>query len=377
MRFNTILFCVLVAQAGLAQWSQTGSLQSARQWHSATLLQNSQILVAGGKGVGGAFPANAELYDPNTGTWGPAGSLANPRIFHSATLLSDGRVVVAGGQYPCCIAQQTVEIYDPATGQWTAGPPLNKGRDAHSATLLQDGRILVAGGEGACPGGGGFICVLSSAEIYDPGTNKWSVTGPMVLPRLAHTATLPPNGQVLVAGGVGASTLTQYGSARCQVYDPSIGTWSLTGQMSVRRGDFTANLLPSGEVLAAAGGADMVTGRNTAELYNPQSGTWGPTGSLHEAREQQASAKLANGRVLVAGGTGVCGVNCPTLSSAELYDPSSGTWAWAGHMAYRRRAHQATTLASGLVLVEGGVPTEAFGAPPLASAELFTPPPRK
>src|SRR5215469_5160622 len=128
MRFLAVMICVLAAKAGMAQWSPTGSLKYARQWHSATLLQNGKVLVAGGKGTNGVFPANAELYDSNSGTWGSGGSLANPRIFHGATLLHDGRVVVSGGQYACCIAQSTVEIYDPATNQWTAGAPMNKGR---------------------------------------------------------------------------------------------------------------------------------------------------------------------------------------------------------------------------------------------------------
>jgi hypothetical protein len=375
MQLRTTLLCVVAAQAAMGQWSPTGSLKYARQWHSATLLQNGMVLVAGGEGTNGVFPAEGELYNPSTGTWGAGRSLAHPRIFHSANLLSDGQVLVAGGQSPSVVGINSVEIFNPATGEWTEGTPMNKGRDSHTGTVLADGRVLVAGGEGACPSGNGFICVLSSAEIYDPRTNKWTETGDMVLPRLNHATTLLPNGQVLVAGGQNANSPTQYGMASCELYDPGTGTWALTGSMSVRRGDFTANLLPSGEVLAAAGGADNITGRTTAELYNPQTGTWGPTGSLHAARERQASATLHKGRVLVTGGTGTCGARgCPTLSSAELYDPSSGTWTLAGNMAHRRWAHQATTLASGLVLVEGGVWTEnIFGAPPLASAEIFTP----
>jgi N-acetylneuraminic acid mutarotase len=369
------MICVVVAPAGMAQWSATGSLKYARQSHSATLLPNGMVLVAGGLGRNGVFPPEAELYDSSAGSWGAGGSLAHPRIFHSANLLSDGRVMIAGGQSPGVIGINSVELFNPATGEWTEGTAMNKGRDTHTGTVLRDGRVLVAGGEGACASGGGLTCVLVSAEIYDPQTGKWSDTGSMHVARLGHSATLLDNGQVLVTGGHNAQANLQYGIASCELYDPGTGTWSLTGPMSVRRGEFTANLLPSREVLAAAGGADMITGRKTAELYNPQTGTWGSTGSLHVARERQASATLSNGRVLVTGGTGTCGAGeCPTLTSAELYDPRSGTWTSAGNMVHRRWAHQATTLPSGLVLVEGGVWTEnIFEAPPLASAEIFTP----
>jgi N-acetylneuraminic acid mutarotase len=275
-----------------------------------------------------------------------------PRIFHTATLLTNGTVLIAGGQSAEEIGQSSTEIYNPSTNQWTLGASLLQGRDSHSATLLPDGRVLVAGGEGECPDQHG-LCVLASAEIYDSATNQWSMTGHMHVRRENHTATLLPNGQVLVVGGTNALAPSQYKIAVCELYDPSAGTWSVTGEMSVRRSEFTANLLPNGQVLVAGGG-----GTKTSAMLVP--------------RESHASALLPEGQVLIMGGTGKdCTPLCNVLGSAEIYDPNTGAWTAAPSMHRRRWARRATTLPSGLVLVEGGVNTEAWDAPPMAEAETY------
>jgi len=272
-------FAFLSVLASFAQWAPANPLKTARQWHSATLLQDGRVLVAGGKGINAVLPPNAEIYDPASGDRQSGGTLNVPRIFHTATLLTNGTVLtkkcqkqkskpckalavvciyrpITGGQSAEEIGQSSTEIYNPSINQWTLGASLLQGRDSHSATLLPDGRVLVAGGEGECPSHHGF-CVLASAEIYDPATNQRSMTGHMHVRRENHTATRLPNGQVLVVGGTNALPSSQYGIAVCELYDPSTGTWSITGEMSVRRSEFTANLLPNGQVLVAGGGGTI------------------------------------------------------------------------------------------------------------------------
>ena len=135
-------------------FGNTGSLNTARYFHTATLLPNGKVLVAGGAGSSGNYLASAELYNPASGSWTPTGSLANARYAHTATLLPNGKVLVAGG------AGTSTELYDPASGTWAVTGNLATGRLYHTATLLPNGKVLVAGGDN--------IGSLASAELYDP-----------------------------------------------------------------------------------------------------------------------------------------------------------------------------------------------------------------
>ena len=189
-----------------------------------------------------------------------------------------------------------------------------------------------------------------------------------------------PDGDVLVAGGFGP---TGDFLASAEVYDPAAGIWSATGSMSTTRDDPTATLLQNGDVLVAGGdGGPSPDGPNTvlasAELYDPGAGTWTATGSLSTAREFQTATLLQNGNVLVAGGDGgpsPDGSGNTVLASAELYRPSSGTWAATASLSNARVLQTATLLQNGKVLVAGGVgpPTDVTSVPLLASAELYTP----
>ena len=182
-------------------WTTTGSLNTARTGHVATLLPNGEVLVAGGGNATGFLPS-AELYDPATGKWTVSGSMATARGQQTATLLPNGEVLVAGGisngsslWSPSCTA--TAEIYNPSTGQWTTTGSMTKSRSNHTATLLKDGLVLVVGG--LC--NGGFSYPDKSAELYDPSTGTWKTTGSMNIARVNTAATLLRNGQVLIEGG--------------------------------------------------------------------------------------------------------------------------------------------------------------------------------
>ena len=163
-------------------------------FHTATLLPNGKVLVAGGYDGNSVALASAELYDPASGTWTATGSLATARDGHTATLLPNGKVLVAGGLDSSQVAFASAELYDPASGTWTATGSLATARYIHTATLLPNGKVLVAGGLTAA-------ALLASAELYDPASGTWTATGSLATARYSHTATLLPNGKVLVAGG--------------------------------------------------------------------------------------------------------------------------------------------------------------------------------
>jgi len=355
LRSIALLACFGVASTAAAAVSfvATGNMTTTRSLHTATLLPNGRVLIAGGI-AGSTYLPSAELYDPATGTFAATGSMGEPHAYHTATPLADGRVLIAGGFNVTNWSLASAELYDPVTGTFTPTGSMAVARYSHTATRLPDGRVLIAGGFSFKLGSG--ATTLASAEIYDPSTGTFTPTGSMSVARQQHMAALLPNGKVLIAGGFSTTSLVS-----AEVFDPVTGSFSITGDMMESRYVATATALSNGKVLVV-GGLDGGVFRSSAELYDPASGSFSFTGNLIQARNRQTAALLDDGQVLVAGGRSSAG----DLASAELYDSATGVFSQTASMTEARYAHTATRLANGRILVAGGSP--------LPSAEVYATP---
>jgi len=328
----------------------TGSLNTARQFHTATMLNNGMVLVAGGVGASGPL-ASAELYNPATGTFTLTGSLNNARSQHTATLLQNGSVLIAGGMNSGgSIA--SAEIYDPASGTFAVVGSLNTARCMHSATMLSNGSVLISGGLDANNN------PLASAELFNPWNGTFAFTGNLNVARNSHTATLLNNGQVLIAGGNPAAAQTA-----AEIYDAPSATFTSTSNLNTGRFNHTATLLNDGTVLLA-GGAAANGALAAAEIYNASTGLFTPSANLNFARFEHTAVLMNNGTVLIAAGFGANGA----LSSAEIYDPVAATFSLTGSLYNARYGHSATLMNNGQTLVAGG-----YSGNYLSSAELYQP----
>jgi N-acetylneuraminic acid mutarotase len=215
-------------------------------------------------------------------------------------------------------------------------------RGNHTATLLPNGKVLLTGGWSAPMVGS------ASAEVYDPGTNFWAAVGSMSAVRIDHTATLLGNGKVLLAGGFnyGIPSSTYHSSA--ELYDPAATTWGSVASMSQARIAPTATLLNDGRVLVTGG--DLF-GTST-ELYDPATDTWAAGPSMGVARHYHTATLLGNGKVLVVGA-----LSSASSANAQLFDPATDTWSSVGSTSpnLHRMGHTATLLPNGKVLVFAGV----------------------
>ncbi len=298
-------------------FSSTGSMAKQRYAHTATLLLDGKVLIAGGFNSTGAL-AGAELYDPATGKFSATGLMTMARYSHTATLLPDGKVLIAGG-YDSTAALASAELYDPKTGAFTATGSMTTARAVQTATLLDDGVVLIAGGY-ASPTPSLSPDILQSAELYHPKTGVFSTLN-LVAPRAGHTATLLHDGLVLLTGGMGygvpdKSLPTVMILASAELYGPKTG--SPTGSMNRPRVNHTATLLPDGRVLLAGGTTNDT--QISAQLYLPKFGTFSDTGDMTASRQFHTATLLPNGKVLIVGGTD----KSHALKSAELFEASNG-----------------------------------------------------
>jgi hypothetical protein len=361
-------FTIQVLAQGFAL---TGSMETERVWHTATLLQDGNVLVSGGAN-NTELSTTAEFYDPTTKVFTQTtGSPTTPRTNATATLLASGKVLITGGKGGGG-ELGTADLYDPASETFAATTTtMSTSRAYHTATLLSDGTVLVTGGLNLAGDSSGTP--VASAEIYNPTTDSFTVTGPMTTGRFFHMATLLGNGMVLITGG-----LNEGGPlASAEIYDPATMTFAATGTMTTVRMGHTATLLGNANVLIAGGAASFGgAATNAAELFDPAAGTFTATNPMTAAHSTHTATLLQNGQVLIAGGASAfyASGQINTISTVELFDPTTGDFTATADMTSVRESHTATLLSSGEVLVAGGsVGTLGYSTATtvLASAELY------
>jgi N-acetylneuraminic acid mutarotase len=345
-------------------WTPTGMTAPLGDF-SATLLANGQVLFAGGGSgeVYGFVTSLAQTFNPATNTWSIVAPLNTARENHTATLLQNGKLLVVGGDVAAGIGYSThsavlssVELYDPAANTWTAEASLITGRTQHTATLLQNGKVLVAGG---LDSNGNLV---STAELYDPNANSWAAAGSLVNPRYQHTATLLNTGKVLLAGGLNGTYSGGYivplGAA--ELYDPSANTWTAAAVMPAGVYGHTATVQNNGTLAITGGYAEGQNGFPAAsaglQLYNPTANSWSQGASMNEVRTQHAATLLSSGQVLVTGGIGISSETgySQTVSPSEIYTPSSNTWTLGAPLNLPRYGHFSILLNDGRVMIVGG-----------------------
>jgi len=351
--------------SGTGAMTEIAAMHIARASHSSTLLPNGKVLIAGGfAGSGGEYRpyASAELFDPGTRTFQAVANMSVGRSAHTASLLKNGKVLIVGGWTGMNDLRGSAEIYDPATSAFTPTGNFVVGRAGNTSTVLADGRVLITGGEDRREN------AMASAEIYDPATGKFTLTGSMVEPRGAHTATVLKNGRVLVVGGGSGHYPSQTIYRSAEIFDPATGKFTLTGEPTVGRHKHAAILLRSGKVLVVGGSdnRDWHGEYASAEIFDPASGTFNASGAMSIPRFKlpAAVALLPNGKVLVAGGG----------AFAELYDETTGAFTRVpGSLGSARFFASATVLPDGKALISGGYAESGGGLPATPAAWLYQP----
>jgi hypothetical protein len=336
------------------RWSATGSLAIGRITHKSTLLVDGRVITTGGNEGG----RSAEFYTPATGAWTQGPSMIDARSYHTSTLLPDGRLFVTGGWYYNTNIR-TAEIYNPTTNNWTAVGNMSVGRYGHQTIYLPapTNKILVMGGYG------NDYSFLRTCELYDFATNQWTITTPMINGRTYFTATyLPSLGKVVVIGG------SNYPDKSAEMFTPSTLQWTRSiNEMSDSSYEHTATLLPNGQVLIA--GISYYVKRTY--LFNPTTNSFISAADITQGRMDASATLLPSGLVLLTGGLDA---GNSISRTAEVYDYNLDMWRPVASMNTGRFRHTSVLLPnassqSPTVLIIGG---QKEMSQSLTSCELFS-----
>jgi hypothetical protein len=343
-----------------------GTLDTGRRGHTATLLDDGRVLIAGGFTVGTAVTDRAEVFDPSTEASTPLSSrMREPRALHTATKLADGRVLLAGGYYEVSIGTlnttRGAEVFDPATDSFGAVGNLILSRTDHAALLLPDGRVLVTGGGTML----GTLTRLDTAEAYDPTTTTWSAwPNRLSHTRSAHGMVDVGAGRYFLAGGSSADL-------RCETFSTATGLFT---PLAVAQPDFT-RFGPAVETFAdgdaAVAGGDSV---GTVLHYDAATNTVVNTGSgLNTPRAYATATRYADDKIVVVGGIDFSGQGA-LLSTVDVIVQGgvggSQTFSTTVRFPTGMADHTATRLADGRVMFCGGLDSGGDG---LVGIHLFDP----
>lgn len=313
--------------------------------------------------IAGALLVGSFMRDPGPeqDAFGPFGALRQGDGDARAALLADGRTIIASGEWQGMgNPRARADTWDPVAGFVSIDPPTIP-RVSPTTTLLLDGRVLVTGGFGRP-----FqyeSSAIASAEVWDPVTSTFLQTGSMATARVGHTATLLPDGRVLVVGGAGP----QGEAAEAEVWDPQTEAFSRAGALAHPRMGHAATLLLDGRVIVA-GGVDMVTGEgfSVVEVWDPSARSFEGAIALLDAPKSVSLTRLASGTVMMAAAF----VAPSGYRGVVFWGPSGVPRQQSAEMAQHRDAHTATLLADGRVMVAGG---RSRGGDVLDSVELWDP----
>jgi hypothetical protein len=335
-----VLSSTEIYDPGSHSFTATGSMTAAREGATATLLDDGRVLVAGGvQNIGFRSElASAEIYDPARGTFTPTAPMHTPREGHTATLLRDGRVLIAGGSDNGVHTLASAEIYDPSSGAWTRTGDMTQPREAQVAVRLNSGKVLIAGGgRGDLPGG---YIAYQTAEIYDPAAGAFTaLRAQMHLDRVGAGAMLLDDGRVLIVGGKSSKMILTEGGPNlysltplksAELFDPESETFIRVSDMRVPHYLPTLTRLRDGRVLVVGGWrmeGPLIVGMRDAEIFLPYADNFVTAGSTHVARLENTASILPDGEVLIAGGIDGRSDITP---SVEFYDPARGRFAVRG-----------------------------------------------
>ncbi len=309
-----------------------------RSEHTATVLPNGTVLLAGGKAASHAIDS-AQIFDWATRKIVDTTPMLEARYNFTATLLRNGTVLIAGGHGKNGQPLASAEIFDPSTGKFSATGSMQEPREGQSAIALTDGRVLVCGGFGAAPH------ALDSAEIYNPATKTFTPIGRMTETRAATPAVNLKDGHILLLGFNG-------GRSSAEIFDPASGIFEAAVKTATPRYTASQTMLPNGKVLIAGGSREPDSPvLNTAELYDPLTRSFEPTGAMMQPRSSQVATLLANGKVLLS--AGISKSPGAPLTSTEIYDPSTGSFAAGPELNGHHFGQTATLLQDGSVLIAG------------------------
>jgi N-acetylneuraminic acid mutarotase len=264
---------------------------------------------------------------------------------------------------------------DASADKWFPVAPPSQSRAGASATLLPNGKVLLLGGYDSS--------LLDTAELFDPASNTWTTAAPMLTGRTNQTATLLSNGDLLVVGGDSEPEVdNDYRSA--EMYDSVNNTWTSISTPAELQVAERAVLLQSGQVLLLGRfGTSMNNASQGAAIYNPVTSTWRMVAPPNQSFGNGTPILLANGNVLFIGGYISEEVSHPfvedlytVLNSVEIYDPLTDTWSTGAPMQQARAQETATLLSDGNVLVTGGagaISTGSAGHGSVASVEIYDP----